>query len=142
MHRVLAVLSLPATCAEVPLHAAAIEGVLPPPYRGELVRIGLVEALMNAIVHGAFGVETSTDFDAYLDAIQAAESEGRRQVRCTVRASESQCEVVIADEGRGFDWRTVPTTRGHGLSILREVFADVRWNSAGNELSLSLKRAS
>jgi anti-sigma regulatory factor (Ser/Thr protein kinase) len=142
MRSVLVRLDLPARRDSVPEHAAAIEQAIPADLRGELVRIGLVEALMNAVVHGALGVQRTSDLDLYLDTISELDHPDPPTVSATVRVADGRCQVLIEDGGEGFDWRAASPRRGRGLSILREVFDDVTWNDRGNEVRLSLRGGS
>lgn len=132
-------LRLRARHGDVADHAETLEQALPPEARSELVRIGLVEALTNAIVHGALGVASGDDVEVLLSSIAAAEAKADRVVRAEVHRTPSEIAVVIADEGAGFDWRAARPVRGRGLAIVKEVFECVSWNEVGNEVRLRLR---
>lgn len=131
----------PATHSRAEEYAMRIERALPPELQRPDVRVGLVEALTNAILHGAFGIQRETeDVEPYLDAIDAAERTraGRTVIGVTVWSGQKGVDVVVNDFGPGFDWRRALMKSGRGLSILHEVFDDVRWNAGGNCVRLTI----
>ena len=87
----------------------------------------LREALLNAVIHGSRGDETSA-------------------VQCEVRARNGNLLIVVSDGGEGFDWRTRMTRvstgqgcTGRGLEIYRIYANRVRFNTKGSRVAL-LKR--
>jgi anti-sigma regulatory factor (Ser/Thr protein kinase) len=93
------------TCAELNLFAATL-----------LLR----EVLTNSVIHGC------------------REDPGKR-VSLVLRVKPGRLIVAIRDEGKGFDWRAVWDRRpdiadvsGRGISILRQYANSVRFNRAGN----------
>jgi len=89
------------------------------------VKLLLREALLNAVVHGN-------------------RSDPTRQVDLEARASEGRLTLVVADQGPGFDWRSglasmapPEATSGRGLTILTLYADDVRYNAAGNAVTLT-----
>lgn len=118
-----------------------VEALLPLALRSDLVRAGIVEALGNSILHGTLRVDSrlreAGELDAWLDHVDARE---RLYRDLFVRVDVSLCGegacVSFIDNGPGFDWRRAPARPGRGLSILRAAFADMRWNGAGNVLSV------
>ena len=139
MHRTVARFVLRARHGDVPRHADVLEQALPADVRSDLVRVGLVEALTNAIVHGALGVATRDDLEAFLVAIEAAEASHDCVVHAEVHQAPFEIAVVISDQGEGFDWRAASPERGHGLAIVEEIFECVSWNEVGNEVRLRLR---
>lgn len=88
----------------------------------------LREFLNNAILHGH-------------------RSDIRKQVR-VVRVGRKWITLRIADEGPGFDWRTmkrVPpdeaATSGRGLAIGTQYAQRMRFNRAGNEVTLWIRKS-
>jgi anti-sigma regulatory factor (Ser/Thr protein kinase) len=108
------------------------------------VRAGLVEALGNAIIHGALGVSyegrAAGDIEASLDAIDRASAAlaGCASVRVEIKTDSAGTAIVITDPGPGFDWRASPSSGGLGLTIMRSVFCAIHWNAEGNVVSLGL----
>ncbi|MFN0119240.1 MAG: ATP-binding protein [Blastocatellia bacterium] len=92
----------------------------------EEFRMSLREALINAMLHG---------------------NKGEHVCRVVIRAeiSAARARVSIADEGAGFDPCAVPDARapdrlllptGRGILLMRHYMDEVRWNAAGNEVTL------
>ncbi len=86
------------------------------------VELLLREALSNALCHGCGQEETG-------------------RIQCIVRLTRRCLVMLIADNGRGFDWRAAwgrrtPTisTTGRGMHIFREYASRVRFNRKGNAL--------
>jgi anti-sigma regulatory factor (Ser/Thr protein kinase) len=88
----------------------------------------LREFLNNAIIHGNRRI-------------------ARRKVRAGVRIGRKWMVLQIRDEGPGFDWRAaaqrIPeesATSGRGLPIGKEYASRMRYNRAGNEITLWIPR--
>jgi anti-sigma regulatory factor (Ser/Thr protein kinase) len=82
------------------------------------------EAINNAVLHGC-GANPA------------------KRVRCTCRLDGLRLFMVVADEGEGFDWRSVWSRRGgaleasgRGVQILRRYATRVRYNSKGNAVAI------
>lgn len=87
----------------------------------------LREALTNAVVHG--GSESP-----------------RERISCVLRAKRGRLIIAIRDGGQGFDWRAAwdrqaaaSDTHGRGVAILRHYASAVRFNPAGNSVTLIQK---
>lgn len=81
----------------------------------------LREALANAMSHG---LATKT-------------------ITCVLRAKKRHLVLAVCDGGKGFDWRTAGKTEpnaaavdGRGLMIYRHYASAVRFNAAGNCVTL------
>lgn len=90
------------------------------------VRLALEEALSNAIKHG-----NGLDPD--------------KTVTVRFRVKPEQVELIITDQGRGFDPSEVPdpTTNEHiekpsgrGIALIRAYMDEVAYNSRGNEIRM------
>jgi serine/threonine-protein kinase RsbW len=90
------------------------------------IKLALEEALVNAIKHGN-------------------QLDRSKKVRVAYRVCPERFEVVITDEGPGFDPRDVPDptavenldrTCGRGLMLMRYYMSEVRFNRAGNSVSM------
>jgi CheY-like chemotaxis protein/anti-sigma regulatory factor (Ser/Thr protein kinase) len=117
--------------------------------------IALEEALLNAVYHG--NLEVSSDlrqngdesFHELARARRAAEPYASRRVRVTARLTTARATFVIADQGRGFDVSKLPDPThpdflerpsGRGVLLMRTFMDDVRYNAAGNRVTLVKRR--
>jgi anti-sigma regulatory factor (Ser/Thr protein kinase) len=121
----------------------AIEQCLPFAYRTDLTRMGIAEALANSMIHGALRVPSQPRdegrLEEWLALIERAEREREDEiVAVCINAHGPGISLEFSDSGPGFDWRAAPIREGRGLSILHTVFDAVRWNEAGNTLSVHL----
>jgi CheY-like chemotaxis protein/anti-sigma regulatory factor (Ser/Thr protein kinase) len=113
--------------------------------------IALHEALVNAITHGnleAPGYLRESDYGAYLQCIrerQATPPFSDRRVHVIARETREELTYVIRDEGAGFDTSILPDPTdtdelekltGRGLFLIRTFMDEVRFNEAGNEITL------
>jgi CheY-like chemotaxis protein len=117
--------------------------------------IALHEALVNAIVHGNLEVPghlRETDSSDYLEWIkqrQATPPYSERRVHVIARETREELKYVIRDEGPGFDTSTLPdpadtedlkNSCGRGLFLIRTFMDEVRFNEAGNEITMIKQR--
>ena len=109
-----------------------VELLLEPLYKYQhlyLIRLGLHEALVNAVKHG-------NNFDS------------SKIIKVKRIITPHWWVWIIQDQGQGMkkDKRkfTLPnridSVSGRGLFIINECFDDVRWSPKGNKLQLALKR--
>jgi CheY-like chemotaxis protein len=125
----------------------------------ELVRVGVAlnEALQNAVYHGNLELDSELRLRNGDEYFREAESRRRlepfcrRRVRLVARESRDEARYIVQDEGRGFDvaraLKDDPTdpsnlTRpfGRGLFLIHNFMSDVRFNSAGNEITMIHRR--
>ena len=94
------------------------------------IRLAVEEALVNAIKHGN-------------------QMDSSRKVRVAFQVSQEKFEVVIADEGEGFDPCEVPDPTapenlerpcGRGIMLMRHYMTTVAYNDRGNAVSMSKVR--
>jgi len=94
------------------------------------IRLAVEEALVNAIKHGN-------------------QMNPSRKVRVAFHVSQEKFEVVIADEGKGFDPGDVPDPTapenlerpcGRGIMLMRHYMTTVAYNDSGNVVSMSKLR--
>lgn len=92
------------------------------------LRVGLTEALSNAMLYGN------------------RENPAKR-VRLEVQSCDCRLTVKVTDEGPGFDYCGVPDPRtpqnrercdGRGLFLMRELADEVHFNEQGNSVTLVL----
>ena len=115
------------------------------------LKIAVVEALTNAILHGNLEVNSSlkeSDDDAFekLVAIRRQqEPYSSRKVMISLEAETDRFRCKITDEGAGFDQKSVADPRdldnlskpsGRGLLLMCSAMDDVIWNETGNEVSM------
>ncbi|MFQ5889072.1 MAG: ATP-binding protein [Gemmatimonadota bacterium] len=93
------------------------------------LRVALGEAVANAILYGN-------------------QEDPNKRVRVSAKLESGRAHVVVTDEGTGFDPTAVedPTSlqnryrsRGRGLFLLRALADEVRYNEAGNAVTLILR---
>ncbi|MBI4977856.1 MAG: ATP-binding protein [Spirochaetes bacterium] len=123
------------------------------------VRIALREILLNAIEHGnlAVGFEEKSAAqleDRYFDFIRERQSQepySKRRVEIRYVLRKDRAIFRIRDEGGGFDWRARANgtgdaaaaggemlAHGRGIVMTRKIFSEMRYNEAGNEVTLSM----
>lgn len=124
----------------------------------ERLRVGvaLEEALMNACYHGNLEVSAaldSADRPAYEELAakrRLQEPYCKRRIHIVVRIARTEAVFVIRDEGPGFDVSRLPAAGslpdgergiGRGTILMRTIMDEVRYNDAGNEVTLIKRRA-
>lgn len=96
---------------------------LDPPVDRFAVRILAREALLNAVTHGS-------------------RQDPQMVVRMSVVLREDHLEMVIEDEGQGFDWRShngcfeITGDGGRGLPLMRIYSSGLEYNACGNRVQL------
>ncbi len=119
------------------------------------ITTALDEALTNAYYHGNLEVRSDIrehDVRAYRmlaeQRRQAAPYRDRR-IRVSANLTSDEARFVITDEGRGFDVAAVPDPTapenlarpsGRGIFLMKTFLDDVRYNDAGNEVTLLKRR--
>jgi anti-sigma regulatory factor (Ser/Thr protein kinase) len=116
------------------------------------LKIGMEEAITNAIEHGNLGIsfeEKSVAIQegrlAELVADRGRESDAAgHAVEITSRLSHAVFEITIRDDGHGFDWRELPAVEpenllafnGRGIFLTKIYFDEVIYNDTGNQVTL------
>ena len=109
-----------------------VELLLEPLYKYQhlyLIRLGLHEALINAVKHG-------NKFDS------------SKIIKVKRIITPHWWVWIIQDQGQGMKHdkrkfnlpKKIDSVSGRGLFIINECFDDVRWSPKGNKLQLALKR--
>jgi CheY-like chemotaxis protein len=113
--------------------------------------IALEEALLNAIYHGNLEVSSDLRLDGdepfHRMARERREQEPYRdrRVHVSARMTRQKATFVIADQGPGFDISQLPDPTdpanldrpsGRGLLLMRMFMDEVRYNTAGNQITL------
>lgn len=117
--------------------------------------IALEEAVLNAIYHGNLGVSSDLKLagDGSFERTAAERRQAApyrdRRVRVTTHLSQDGATFVVSDEGPGFDVAALPDPTdpanlerpsGRGVLFMRTFMDDVRYNPAGNRVTLVKRR--
>ena len=94
-----------------------------------LIKLGLHEALVNAVTHGN-------------------KLDPNKSIRVRRIITPNWCVWQIQDQGNGLEIKKrfyklpekLSSLNGRGLYIINECFDDIRWSNKGNRLQLALKR--
>ena len=94
-----------------------------------LIKLGLHEALVNAVTHGN-------------------KLDPNKSIRVRRIITPNWCVWQIPDQGNGLEIKKrfyklpekISSLNGRGLYIINECFDDIRWSNKGNRLQLALKR--
>lgn len=125
----------------------------------EILRVGtaVYEAVVNAIEHGNLELAaTQRDIEGpyYRRFVEDRARQApyrNRHVRLTTCLTRSEATFSVRDEGRGFDPSTLPDptdpenvgkVNGRGLFLIRTFMDEVRFNDAGNEITMIKRRVS
>ena len=116
------------------------------------VVLALKEALLNAIDHGNLEMDSKIRDDeehgAWFELCeqrQTTQPYSSRRVTVVSRIEPDKLTVIVRDEGPGFDPSTIPDPRngdnvlrahGRGLMLIQNFMDDVRFNDAGNEITM------
>jgi DNA-binding response OmpR family regulator len=120
------------------------------------LKIGIEEMIRNAVEHGHLGITGEEKHRALEDGVfgelvrrrlQSGDNAARK-IALSSRLSADELVVTIADQGEGFDWRSLPAVsaesfsryNGRGILLTRIYFDEVRYNDRGNEVTLRKRR--
>jgi CheY-like chemotaxis protein len=119
---------------------------------GELrVGMALREALVNAVIHGTFEIPSdlrNKDAEGYQLLLSERRNQSLyqdRQVHVTAHESPKQVTYKVRDEGPGFNTSALPDptdpenmrkATGRGLFLIRTFVDEVKFNDAGNEITM------
>lgn len=119
--------------------------------------VALQEALTNASFHGNLEVSSSLreiDHRAYYDLARertVLPPYSQRLIHVSARYSLDEAEFCIRDEGPGFDRSSLPDPTdpanlerpcGRGLLLMQTFMDEVKYNAAGNEVTMVKRRKS
>ena len=120
------------------------------------ISTALDEALTNAYYHGNLEVRSeirehdARAFRRLAEQRRHAPPYRDRRIRVSVDLTSDEARFVIEDGGRGFDLGAVPDPTlpenlgrpsGRGIFLMKTFLDDVRYNDAGNQVTLSKRRA-
>lgn len=124
----------------------------------DAVRVGIAleEALTNAYYHGNLEVSSELrekDYRLYYDTAQQRTTEEpycRRRIQAHSKITPFAAEFTITDDGPGFDRSALPDPTdpknlerpsGRGLLLMQTFMDEVRFNDAGNQVTLVKRRS-
>ena len=127
------------------------------PTNVDVMAMAFHEALVNALEHGCLEMDSSlkgdlfAKKDAYALQVEARLKDpfyAKRKIEVVMHTTPEQYQVVITDEGPGFDLETLSTITdvslnkqcGRGLSMIHLVMDQVTHNAQGNAITLLLNR--
>jgi DNA-binding response OmpR family regulator len=125
------------------------------------LRSALQELVMNAVEHGCLELHYHDKIEAvakdqYDELIQRRQQDARfRDRRVSIRAIYDKRQQIltyqIADEGKGFNWKSrmnsvfevcsTGDASGRGVFLARSFFPDIAYNDRGNEVMLTVPLA-
>ncbi|NUP04863.1 MAG: hypothetical protein HOW73_02250 [Polyangiaceae bacterium] len=138
-----AVFSLAARPSAVYAYALQVAEQLPPRLRLRKVEVGVGEALSNAIIHGALGIE-SRDGMTIAEYIQRiGDGEQRygttRSITVSIETHPGgNATITVEDPGTGYDTSRTSVVPGRGLDIMRRCFSFVRVEHGGKRVVLGV----
>jgi len=153
VHEEKSVMTIPSEPDLIPAVSAYIsglvEGSIGPAKAGSL-ELTLDEALSNAIYHGNLEVPSqikSEDFDKFYELARLREKQEPycdRKVRIDFYHDRETLAVRVADEGSGFDWKSMMAfspesndlPHGRGLVLMQALSSRLEFNERGNEVTL------
>jgi anti-sigma regulatory factor (Ser/Thr protein kinase) len=126
---------------------------------GEVTRIGIAldEAFVNALFHGNLELDSTLrelDNDTYhrMATERMQESPYRdRRIYISVHMNREVAEVIVRDEGKGFDPQHLPDpthpanlekVSGRGVLLMRTFMDEVEFGEKGNCVTMRKRRAS
>ena len=120
-----------------------------------MIRLGLREIIINSIEHGNLDIsfEEKTEAilnDRYFEFINERQSHPDfrdKRVKIEYLISASKAIYKITDQGKGFNHKKFITTmsedsagvilpHGRGISMVKNIFNEIRYNSKGNQVLL------
>lgn len=126
------------------------------PTTAENISLALREAIGNAMFHGSLEIPSEVreekGIKGFNEEVEARRNDPRfsgRTVSIKYELTEDYVEYFIEDEGRGFDYKSLPDPRdpenflknsGRGLLIVRIHMDEVDWNEKGNIIRLKKYR--
>ncbi|HPG58137.1 MAG TPA: response regulator [Candidatus Wallbacteria bacterium] len=120
------------------------------------IHLGLLEMLTNAIEHGNLEITYEEKTRALEQGVEGwhnifqtragAAPYMDRKVTIEFKMDKKQCEWIITDQGKGFDWTKVPdpndpqnllaASHGRGIILSKLQFDDVQYLGCGNKVRL------
>ncbi len=117
------------------------------------IELGLVELLTNSLEHGNLEISFQEKSQALQDAKLEQLYEDRlndptffgRKISVQFRMNRKECEWLITDEGKGFDWKSLQSDiqeerlfdlNGRGVFICQFLFDEIDYLGNGNQVRI------
>jgi FixJ family two-component response regulator/anti-sigma regulatory factor (Ser/Thr protein kinase) len=127
------------------------------PTNVDVIAMAYHEALVNALEHGNLELDSAlkgdlfSPKDEYSALCQDRLSDsrfGERRIEVYLEATPERYEVIIVDDGPGFDTRriskisddTLAKQCGRGLAMIHMVMDEVSFNEKGNQITMVLRK--
>lgn len=140
----------------MPVAKNLVDGTLPANEKNRYhIILGLSEIINNALEHGNLGITFAEKSDAlkasrfFPLAIERSHRDPYKDRVVTIRSrvfpNLRRIEYFVADQGNGFDWRSLPDPKdkdnilnrnGRGIMMARYAFDEMIYNEIGNEVTL------
>jgi hypothetical protein len=121
----------------------------------DMLRLGLREIIINSIEHGNLNIsfDEKTEalmLDRYFEFINERQSHPEyrdRRVRIEYMITPDRAVYKITDQGKGFNYKKylaeissdspeIGLTHGRGITMVKNIFDEVRYNTRGNQVLL------
>ncbi|MCB9982295.1 MAG: response regulator [Rhodospirillales bacterium] len=115
---------------------------------------GLLAVMMNAIEHGTLEMDyekkaaliKAGTLELELERLEGLKKNKTKEVAVQFIHKDKRLSVRITDPGRGFDWKSYVAfsiererfVNGYGLLKARQSFDEVKYNTAGNQVTVSV----
>jgi len=120
------------------------------------LKIGIEEMITNAFEHGNLGISYNEKSEALgkgkfrelLTERLSDKANSKKFINIESRLTSDGFSVTIGDEGRGFDWESLPkpsaenilSYNGRGILITKVFYDEVEYNNKGNSVTLAKYR--
>lgn len=120
------------------------------------IELGLDELITNSIEHGNLAItfeekvkaaDNNTISELYINKMNIQELSARK-IYVNYIQKDGYCEWIITDEGKGFDWRSIPDPthgaqlmelNGRGIFITNFLFDEMEYLGRGNQVRVRKK---
>ncbi len=110
------------------------------------------EVLINAIVHGNLGMKDKSEEESWQQAAlkEQENNPSSKSIHVKLDITSASINVIIGDEGDGFDWKNKLHTQiggplissGRGTLLMNAYFDSLEYNEKGNEATLRKNKSS
>jgi YesN/AraC family two-component response regulator len=122
------------------------------------IELGLDELITNSIEHGNLGItfeekvyaaDSNRIPELYKEKMENPEL-AKRKIYVDFKQKDGYCEWIITDEGKGFDWKSIPDPtqgaqlmelNGRGIFITNFLFDEMEYMGNGNQVRVRKKHS-
>jgi YesN/AraC family two-component response regulator len=122
------------------------------------IELGLDELITNSIEHGNLGItfeekvyaaDSNRIPELYKEKMNNLEL-AKRKIYIDFKQKDGYCEWIITDEGKGFDWKSIPDPtqgaqlmelNGRGIFITNFLFDEMEYMGIGNQVRVKKKHS-